>query len=60
MDARQVAARPLKASDETIPHWVAPGYEDDGDRRGCGLGHLCRRAIHRGDDCDLSANQIDR
>ena len=42
-DTRDVATRPVEAGDETVADRVAPGREDDRDRRGRGLGGECRR-----------------
>ena len=47
IDARQVAARPGEARDQTEPHRVFAEDEDDGDRRGCRLGRERRRMPRR-------------
>jgi hypothetical protein len=43
--ARDVATRPVKTGDEAQRNRVATGREDDGHRRGCGLGRERRNAV---------------
>jgi hypothetical protein len=43
--ARDVATRPVKTGDEAQRNRVATGREDDGHRRGCGLGRERRDAV---------------
>src|SRR5262249_41404458 len=57
--ARDVAAWPIEASDETELHRIAGGGEDNGNRRNRGFYRLHSRAI--GDDhCHLTTNQLSR
>ena len=58
--ARDVAARPIEAGDEAVPDRVAPGCKDDRHRRGCGLGHQCRRSAEGRDHGHLTMNQFGR
>src|SRR5262249_49226723 len=59
IDARQVAARPSEAGDETELDRVIASDEDNGDRCGCRLGGECRRVTsRRGDYGNLSTNQF--
>src|SRR5215510_6096969 len=57
--ARDVAAWPIEASDETELHRIAGGGEDNGNRRNRRFYRLHSRAI--GDDhCHLTTNQLSR
>jgi hypothetical protein len=58
--ARDIAARPAKAGDETEPDWVAARFEDDRNGRGCRLCRKRRGSAGRGNHGNLTMNQIGR
>ena len=58
IDARRVATRPGETGDKTKLDRVIADAEDDRDRRCCSFGRARGHAAGRGDDGDLSANQI--
>jgi len=61
MDPCQIAARLGEAGDETQLDRIFVDEEDDGNRRGCGLGCQRRhRASGRSDHGDLLADQFGR
>ena len=59
IDSCQIAARPGKAGDKTLPDRVFRGHEDDGDCRGGRPGRKLGTS-GRGDHRDLPANQFGR
>src|SRR6266540_3327328 len=58
--AREVAARPAEAGNETAPDHIFASQEDNRNRSSRSLGSRYCRGASRENHCDLATNQIGR